>query len=58
MLVYKVEWSQFLGSVGPATRMIEEVCEYHADLIFRRFPNAQGAGKYEAPSCSICDKEK
>ena len=57
MLVYKVEWSQYLGSHGPATRIIEECCEYHADLIFRSHPNAHGAGKYEAKSCSICERE-
>lgn len=56
MTVWKMEWSEFLGSYGPATRMMAEVCKQHSDLIASRFPNASACGSYEG-SCEFCERE-
>lgn len=56
MTVWKMEWSQFLGSYGPATRMIAEVCDRHSQTIMASHPNAFSFGSYEG-SCEYCERE-
>lgn len=54
--VWKIEWSEFLGSYGPASRMIAEVCDRHSQLVMASNPSAVGCGSYQG-SCEYCERE-